>query len=221
MRPHRRHLRRQHAHRAVQRRKGLVKLRHVSADGRLFLNQIDHLTGVGQGQRGVNTANAAADNQHVRVDRHSLHLERLMVRHTPDGRVGEGHRLACRFAPVSVHPGVVLTGVHHLEIKRIQAGRRRRLPEGVLVQQGRARRHHNAVQPVLPDVLLDQLLPGIRTHILVIPRHGHIGQRRRILAHRLDVHHAGNIGSAVANVIADADRFVLFGYNRFHNSFLS
>ncbi len=83
-----------------------------------------------------------------------------------------------------------------------------RLAERVFVQQRRAGFDDNPVEAVLPDVLLDQLLAGIGAHVLVVPRDRHVGQRGRVLGDRLDIHHAGDVGAAVADVVADANGFV-------------
>ena len=166
----------------------------------------------------MDAGNAAADDQHVGVDGDLLDLQRLVIRHALDGGARQGHGLARRLSPVGVHPRVVFADIHHLEVVRIQAARLGRFAEGVLMQQRRARRHHNPVQVVFPDVLLDQLLARIGAHVLVGPGHGHVGQRADVLGDRLDIHHAGDVGAAMADVEAHADGFVFLGYDWFHKS---
>ena len=56
--------RRNRAHRAVIGRKGLVELRHVAADRRLLLDQIDLVSRLGQIERGLHPGNAAAHHHH-------------------------------------------------------------------------------------------------------------------------------------------------------------
>jgi len=53
------------SHRAVIGGKSLVKLGHVPANARSFLNQINLETGSGKVQGSLNTTNAAADNHDV------------------------------------------------------------------------------------------------------------------------------------------------------------
>ncbi len=72
-----RHLGRQDAGRAVERREGLVELGHVAADRRLALDQVDLVAGVGQLERRLDAGDAAADDQRVGVDRHLGRFERL------------------------------------------------------------------------------------------------------------------------------------------------
>ena len=100
------HLGRQNAGRAVQRREGLVELGHVAADGRLALDEVDLLAGVGQRHGGVDAGDAAADHQHVGVDGHLLHFERLVDARRARWRRGPGpwpsRSLPCgRCAPTS------------------------------------------------------------------------------------------------------------------------
>jgi len=50
---------------AVIGRKGLVKLGHLAADGRGFVDQVNLETRSGKVQRGLNTADPSADNHHI------------------------------------------------------------------------------------------------------------------------------------------------------------
>jgi hypothetical protein len=56
---------REDSHGAVIRGVGLVKLGHMSADGRCFLDQINPKTGCGKIKRGLNPADASADHHDV------------------------------------------------------------------------------------------------------------------------------------------------------------
>ena len=57
--------RRENSHRAVIGRKGLVKLGHMAANARSFLNQVNLKTGSGKIKRGLNSADPSADNHYV------------------------------------------------------------------------------------------------------------------------------------------------------------
>ena len=57
------HARRENTLRTIQRREGLGKLRHVTADGRFLLNQDDLVTAVGDIQRSLHSADASTDHQ--------------------------------------------------------------------------------------------------------------------------------------------------------------
>jgi hypothetical protein len=169
------HLRRQDAGGAVERGERLVELRHVAADGGLALDQEDLLAGVGQGHGGVDAGDAAADDQHVGMDRHSLDFERLVIGHAFDGGAREGLGLLGGFLAVGVHPRVVLADVDHVEEERIQPAGLRGGAESVLVQQRRTGGNDHAVELELADVLLDELLARVRAHVFVVPREGNAG----------------------------------------------
>jgi len=55
----------EYSHRAVVGRKGLVKLSHVAADGRRFLNQVDLETRSAEIEGGLNSADPATDYQDI------------------------------------------------------------------------------------------------------------------------------------------------------------
>ena len=65
--------------------------------------------------------------------------------------------------------------------------------EGVLVQQRRADGHHHAIELELLNVLLDQFLPGVRAHVLVVAGNGDVGQIGREVGDLLAVHHRGDV----------------------------
>ncbi len=99
----------------------------------------------------------------------------------------------------------MLADVDHLEIKRVQSARGDSVAERVLVQQRRAGRHDDAVELVLADVLLDQLLPRVRAHVFVIARHHHAGKFGDVLRDGGAIHHPRDVVPAVADVEADAN----------------
>jgi hypothetical protein len=56
---------REYSHGAVIGGKGLVKLRHMSADGGRLLDKVDLKPGGGKIKRGLNTADPSADNHDI------------------------------------------------------------------------------------------------------------------------------------------------------------
>ena len=204
------HLRREDAGGAVQRGEGLVELGHVAADGRLALDQVDLLAGLGQRQRRVDAGDAAAHHQHFRIDVHLPPFERPVQHHATDGGAHQVLGLQRGGGVILVHPRVVLADVHHLQEERIQTPVSQGFAEGVLVQQRRATGHHHAIQLELLNVLLDHLLAGVRAHVLVVARNDHVGKIGGEVGHRLAVHHPGDVGAAMADVDSDAD--VRFGF---------
>ena len=198
------HLRGEDAGGAIQRREGLVELRHVPADGGLALDEVNLLAGVGQGQRGVDAGDAAADHEDVGMDGNFFHLQGLVVRHALDGGAGQGLGLGGGLRAVGVHPRVVLADVDHVEEERIQPAGRDRVAEGAFVEQGRAGGDDDPVQVELLDVLLDELLARIGAHVLVVAGQDHAGKLLDVFRDRRAVDHAGDVVPAMADVETDA-----------------
>ncbi len=175
---------------------------------RLALDEDDLFAGVGQGQGRLDAGDAAADDHRPRRNPHELPLQGLVSGDAADGAGQVGLGLHQRGGLVGGHPGDLLADVGHLHQEAVQAGVLGGAAEGGLVQVGRAGRHHDAVQPQLADVALDQLLAGIGAHVLVVPGQGDAGQTLGELGQGVDVDHAGDIGAAVADVDADPQRFI-------------
>jgi hypothetical protein len=71
------------------------------------------------------------------------------------------------------------------------------------MHQGRARGYNNALQALIDDIVLDERLPWIRTHVCVMAGNHHITQPRRVVSHTFHVHHSGDIGATMANIHTD------------------
>ena len=194
-----------------KRGEGLVELGHVAADRRLALDQVDVVAGVGQFEGGLQSGDAAADDQRRRIDLDLHRLQRPLVLHALGA--GGDHRLGLLGAGrlVGVDPRDVLAEVRHVEAVGIQAGPFAGGAERLFVQVRRAGADDHAGQSVLLDVVLDHLLAQRRTHELVVFRDHHVLD---VLAgpagDLLDIDRSGDIAAAVANVNAD-----LIGHSRF------
>ena len=158
---HGRHFGSENAGGAIEGGKGLVELGHVAADGGLPLHQVNVLPRIGHGQRGVDSGDAAAHHQDVRVDGHAAALQGFVLGHAPHRRAHQVFGLERGLDLVLVHPGSLLPDVDHVKEKRIQAAHLERRAEGVLVEVRRAGRHHHAIQLVVADVLADEVLAGV------------------------------------------------------------
>ena len=185
--------------------KVLSNLRHVAADGRLALHQVDVLAGVGQGQRGVDARDAAAHHQHIGMDRHaacvssgSCHATRRTAARTRSLAFSRGLRL------VGVHPGIVLPDVDHLEVVGIQAacchGR-----AGKCARAGAASRRPPRCGSARGRGCPAGSAPGRgRSTCTCTPGPPPRPAGRRHTGQGLHVHRGGDIGAAVADVNADS-----------------
>ena len=155
---HLHHLRGQDAGRAVEGGEGLVQLSHVAANGRLSLDQIDVIPGVGQLQRGGDAGDASAHHQRVRVDLHGPRLQGRMMSDATHRALDQGLGLLRGRGAVVCGPGIMLADVGHLEHVGIQPRALARAAESLLMHVRRARGHHHPRQPIFPDIVLDQIL---------------------------------------------------------------
>ena len=108
---------------AVQCGKGFIKLRHVTADGGIFLDEINFLAGIGQFQRGLNPGNTAAHHHHIGIDvdhpRRQGSQKPGPGNRTVEKRLG----LGCSFFNIMRNPGHLLTDVDNRQKILIQSGR--------------------------------------------------------------------------------------------------
>jgi len=76
------------------------------------------------------------------------------------------------------------------------------------VHTRRAGSDHHAVEIVFLDVALDLLLTGVGAGVFIAHGHRHVGQRGRVIAHRVSVHATGDVQPAVTDKDANAQRFL-------------
>ncbi len=193
------HLGCQNAGGTIQRGERLVKLRHMSADGRILFDEINLLAGVGQLERGLDTGDAAADDQDIGINVNHARGERRQKPGTVHRAVQERFGLGGAFFNIMRDPGYLLADVHDGQQILIKARGREHLAESLFVHQRRTSGHNNAIQLMFFDVIGDHFLSGCGTHELVIPGDNHIRQRGRKLGQFAHPNRLGYIQTAVAN----------------------
>lgn len=109
------HLRGQDARRAVEGREGLVELRHLTADSRLCLDDVDRESGVGDVERGLDTRDTAAYNERALCDGRLAGGERRVEIDLSYRRLAEDYSLGGSGELVLVYPRALLADVRDLE----------------------------------------------------------------------------------------------------------
>ena len=133
-----------------------------------------------------------------------------MALHSLDGGADQVARLGGGGGLVEVHPGIVFADVHHLELVGVEAALLGGSAKGLLVKVRGTGGDHDAVEAVLADVVDNELLAGVRAHVLVVARQDDPRQRGGPVGNAGYVDDAGDICAAVADVDADTH----FGFRR-------
>ncbi len=155
--------------RAVEIQVQARQLGHPPTQAAALFDQHDRVAGVGQVERGLEAGNPAADDQPALDQGQKVGRERLVVvglgddgPDRLDGLVGG------RFLLLLVDPARLLADVGDLGLVGVDARRLGRLAEGGLVHRRRAGGDDDAVQPVVDDVVADELLAGLGAHVLIV-----------------------------------------------------
>ena len=162
------HFRCQDARRAVERRERLVDLGHLAADGRLLFDDIDLKASLGNVQRRLDARDAAANDERALGDRAAARGQRRVQMYLGDGGAAQNDGLFRARFLVLVDPGALLTDVRDLDHIGVQPRLFAGLAERLLVHSGRTGTDDHAGQTVFMDLVLNHLLPGLGTHILII-----------------------------------------------------
>ncbi len=182
------------------------ELRHPPAEKRALLDQRDLHATVGQVAGRGEAGDAAADHERRRVDGDAPLAEGDQVAGAVDRGPHQARRLRGRRVAVLDDPGHVLADVDVLEEVLVQPRALDRAPERHLVQRRRAGGHHNTVEGVLADLLLDERLPRVGAVEHVRGGEHHVGHPRRVFRHAGDIDHVGDVPAAVANEHPDSRR---------------
>src|SRR5581483_1447728 len=195
----------QNAGGAIQCGEGLIEFGHVPADARLAFNEKSLLSGVTQRESGMDARDPTADYKHIGMDGNLCGFEGVVKTDPLDSRARQRFGFGGRGHRIGVHPGIVFPDINHLEVKWVQSAPFRSDAESVLVQQRRTGSHHDTVEAVLADVLLDKLLTRIGAHVFVIAGDDYPWKFGNGLRHRRAIHHRTDIVPTVADVETDAN----------------
>ena len=135
---------------------GVMNIVQGAAQTAGLLDQMDVESLVGERQRGGHAAQSAADDDAGLVHRQRAAFEGPERARPGDGHFHEFNRLfGGGFRHGRVHPGTLVADVGHFEQVRVQPGFAQGFAEQRLVRPRGAGGHHDAVEPVLMDHVLD------------------------------------------------------------------
>jgi len=186
----------------VQGREGFGELGHVAADGGLALDQDDFMAAIGDVKRRLDAGDASADHQGPLGDRYSDGGQHAVLLDPLDHHADDLDRLDGGLLLVLMDPGAVLADVGHLAQEGVQAGGFDRFSESLLVHTGRTCRHDDMRELLLLDGLLEQVLAGVGTHVLVVGGEGHAGKLADFLCNPFDIDGPGDVLAAMADEYA-------------------
>ena len=181
----------------------------IAAQGRVLLHQVHLEALVGDAQRRGHARQPAADNQRRCRHRQLAGLQRLQMPRPGDGHGHQVHGLiGGRHGVVLVDPGALVADVGHRKEVLVEPALAQRLLEEDLVRPRRTGGHHQPVEPVLLDHVLDVLLVGVRAGVEAgfgVADVGHLG---RLAGYPFHVDDRSDVVAAVADEHAHPRGFV-------------
>ncbi len=162
------HLRGYDTGRAVECREGLVKLCHLTADGRFCFDNVYIIAGIRDIKCGLHAGDTAADHERTLRNRCGICGKRTVEFNLRNRCFHESDRLFGCDGLVLMHPGALLTDVCDFQHVRVHADIGNRFTEGLFMHTWRAGAYHDAGETVLFHRILDEVLAGLGTHIGII-----------------------------------------------------
>jgi len=102
-----------------------------------------------------------------------------------------------------VNPGTLFTDIGHFKIVRVEPCGLNGLTVSRFVHSRRARGYHHPINAIVSDIVLNQILTRIRTHILIIPSDLDMGEGLSKFPHLLDIYRSCNVNSTMTDINAD------------------
>jgi hypothetical protein len=98
-----------------------------------------------------------------------------------------------------MNPGTLFSDVGHFEKVGIESRRVDGLTIGRFVHSRRAGRYDHPVNAIVSDIVLNQVLAGVGTHVLIIPGDGNMGKGFGECRYLLDIDRCRNINSTMTD----------------------
>jgi hypothetical protein len=106
-----------------------------------------------------------------------------------------------------VNPGTLFTDVGHFKKVGIESCRLNGLTVSRFVHSGGASRYHHPINAIVSDIVLNQILTRIRTHILIISGNRDMRKRLSKCLYLLDIYRSRNVDSTMTDINADFHGF--------------
>src|SRR4030042_1374327 len=100
-------------------------------------------------------------------------------------------------------PTALFPDICHLKEGRVEAYGAAGIPISGLMHSWRTGRYHNPVKALVFNITLNQVLTGIRAHILIVPGNDHMGKGPGKGRDLLNIDRGRNIDSAMTDINAD------------------
>src|SRR5512146_2361364 len=117
-------------------------------------------------KRGMNSRDAATDDENIRINRNAPLFETLVKGNAPCGSAHKVHRFGGGSISVLVYPRDMLANIYELKKEGIDSSPAQNIAEGLLVQHRRTRSHYDPVELMISNISADDVLARIRTHVL-------------------------------------------------------
>ena len=186
-----------------------AQLAEIASELGFGLDQVHVEPLVADRQSGRHTRQSASDHQ--RRGNHGG-LPRLERPQVPCPRHGHAHEcdglFGGRGAVLAVNPGALVADIGHGEEVLVEPRDPQRFLEQRLVRSRRARGHHQAVEAMFADEVLDSLLVGVAAGVEAGFGVDDVGHLAGAACDFFDVHDGCDVVSAVADEHPDAGLFV-------------
>ena len=190
------HFRREDTSRTVKCGEGLIKLSHLTADGRILLNDIHLKACVSDVESRLNTRDTAADNERTLGYGRLTWGKRCIKVYLCDSRLTEDYCLFSTREHILMYPRALLSYVCYLNHVGVKTCGGSRLTECRLVHSGGAGAYDDACELMLGNRLLYHVLSCLRAHILIVGGEDHAGLVLQGVRNCLNVNRTCNVTAA-------------------------
>jgi hypothetical protein len=105
-------------------------------------------------------------------------------------------------------PTALFPDIGHLKKVRVETCGATGIPIGRLMHSRGTGCNHDPVNAQIFNIVLDPVLTGIRTHILIVPGNGHMGKGPGKGCDLLNINRCGNVDSTMTDIDTNFHNFI-------------